>query len=281
MFDVLGSVLGGIFGSGDRDKAENEYQAAKDVITKIGTPAYQRIQAQQLGGMDPQTREILMRALDKYGQVSNEGFTPTDRAALELSQRQIADANRGNQEAILQRAAGQGGLGSANQLMAALSSQQGQADRVNQAGSNIAIAGRQRALDAIGQQAGLAGQIQQRNDAIARFNAAAKTNADAYNSQLGRAEFGDNLGLAQSKAGAYQNLGSHYDGKADATQAMWTGIGKGADQIVSTILNPMAGGASIGAGAIQPTPQRPTSDGGYMISRGRAGMPDFGYGNWG
>lgn len=270
--DIIGAILGSILASGDQNQAQQYEQDALGQITGIGSAKYNAVNASQIPQIDPQLRSAMLQALQNYQQVGQSGFTPIDRAALAESQRQVADANRGNQEALLQRAGSQGGLGSANQLMAALTGQQGEFDRANQTGNQLAIAGRQRALQAYGQSAGLAGDIQNQQSAIDRYNAGLSQQASMYNSQLGRSQYLDNLQVAQDKAGAYNTAANQYQNRADATRGMYTGIGAGLDQTAM---------AAAGMGAFGAGPQQFAMG---AMGGGRGGMGGYyggGYGGGG
>jgi hypothetical protein len=184
---VVGGVLGGLaglFGGGGPSPEEIAAQRIQDAYGElmILPPEQRRIQLEylksvgqitpemeqeilqqdtQLKGlrMDPALKQKQMLALERLSQQGREGLTLEDRAALEQVQRETAQAQRGQEEAILQnmQARGMGGAGS--ELAARLQASQSSADRASQSGLNIAAQAQQRALQAALSSGKLAGEM--------------------------------------------------------------------------------------------------------------------------
>lgn len=113
--------------------------------------------------------------------IAGGGLTAADLANLNKVQSEVAQADRGRREAILQNASARGMGGSGQELLAQLSSGQAATNRANQSGLDIAGMSQQRALDAIMSKGSLAGDMRNQafgedakvaaaRDAISQFN---------------------------------------------------------------------------------------------------------------
>lgn len=133
--------------------------------------------------VDPRLAGHQMASLEALSAIaSGGGLTAADRAQLAQIQSEVAQADRGRREAILQQQAARGMAGSGNELLAQLQSSQAATNRASQAGLDVAGMAQQRAMDAIMQRGQLAGSIRGQefgegaqkaaaSDAIAKFNA--------------------------------------------------------------------------------------------------------------
>jgi hypothetical protein len=123
-------------------------------------------------------------ALGQLSQIAEEGgLTATDRARIRATQDEFRTTERGSREALDRRAAELGIAGSDYNLLSQQIAGQSAADRASREGTDIAALAEQRALEAIMNKAGVAGQIGSQEygkmaekaraqDAIAAFNAA-------------------------------------------------------------------------------------------------------------
>ena len=131
---------------------------------------------------DPELQKAQMAALSQLQEIGSEGgLTKTDRAKLNQIKSQEDAANRGQREAIMQRAQARGMGGSGLEIASQLQNQQDSATRQAQRDMDVGALAEQRALDAILQGGNLAGSMQntafnqqaqkaEANDAISRFN---------------------------------------------------------------------------------------------------------------
>lgn len=137
-------------------------------------------------------RNAQLAALGQLQDLSKEGMTVADKADLNRIRGAAASSNRGNQEAILQKAQERGTSGSALSILAQLNAAQNSANQENQSGLDVAAQAQKRALEALLQSGQLGGQIQSQDfteadaknralDEIAKFNAAAKTAGSQFN----------------------------------------------------------------------------------------------------
>lgn len=124
--------------------------------------------------------------------VNNKGLTPLDRAAINNIQTELDTAARGQRLATQQSFAQRGLSGSGMELVQQQMADQAAAQRGSQAGLNIAAQAQQRALDALRQQGSYSTQMAEQElgrqrdvasaqDAINRFNAAARQQAELAN----------------------------------------------------------------------------------------------------
>lgn len=202
---VGGSVLGGLFGGGDRKRA---MKALQDLKEEAGPSAFAGIEG------DAQARDVQMRALESlYSQGRAGGMDQASRARLMQAQNSIAAQNRGAQGQIAQQYAMRGQSGGGAELAARFAAQQGGANAAAMAGTQAAGDANMRALQALQGAGGLAGNARAQTwgersdkagaqDAMARFNAQQRLQKGgmmygAYNSQAqNTASMGAGLGGA-------------------------------------------------------------------------------------
>jgi hypothetical protein len=140
--------------------------------------------------VDPRLKDEQFESLSALDDIiSGGGMTLRDDANMASIQGDVAQADRGRREAIMQGMSERGMGGSGMELLQMLDSSQAATDRASQSGLDIAGMAQQRALDAIMNSGNLAGsmrnqdfgeqaQVAQAQDAISRFNA---QNANAMN----------------------------------------------------------------------------------------------------
>lgn len=206
----LGGIIGGYVGadaaSGDKAKGQGYAENAFQELLNLGLPPdlskeiiYQKFQ--EAGILNPQmeqeielahskvaqmqeapeTRNAQMEALQQLKQLSRGGLGAQDRAALN----QVRDSTQRDLEAkrqqILQNAQARGMGGSGNELISQLQASQGSANQASMEGDRLAAMAQERALQALGQSANLAGGIRSQDyqqqlakssaeDELGRFN---------------------------------------------------------------------------------------------------------------
>lgn len=199
---AIGGVLGNIFSSGDRERAQAAYQQALAEINAIGAPPdlakeiiLQRFQ--QVGVLTPELEEAVhleapkvaaikeapelrqaqMTALQLLGERAKTGFSAEDRAALAQIQLQQARDTEAKRQQILQsyQQRGLGGAGAelASQLQAASAG----SAQAGEEGLKLQAQAQQAALQAAMQSGQLGGQIRGQEFDIARTKAGAEDQA--------------------------------------------------------------------------------------------------------
>lgn len=131
--------------------AANTALAQEQYDRDLGTSQWDTVRA------DPALRAAQDRSLARLEGLSREGFTNLDRQALDQAFRQSQREEQSNRAAVMDAAARRGDVSGGNALMGALAAEQGGADRASQYATDIGLAGRERALDALeayGSQAG-------------------------------------------------------------------------------------------------------------------------------
>ena len=165
-----------------------EQEIALQQLEQIGELSPEMLEALQLGpsamegvSTDPRLEAAQMRALEQLAGLSEGGLSEADIAALEEARRSVEGAQQARQEAILQDMQQRGIGGAGAELAMRLAATQGAADRQNQASLDVTRQAQARALQALAQQANLAGQVRgqefgeqsdiaRAQDAIREFN---------------------------------------------------------------------------------------------------------------
>lgn len=203
---LAGGLLGGIFGSADKKKAQDLMQEAYKQMADMGMPPdlsqailLQKFQEagiltpemeqeikltpSKVAGIseDPSLRLAQSNALQKLQDVSKGGLRPEDRAAYNQLRSENERALQGKIGQIQQgfQSRGQGGQGAelAAQLMA---SQEG-ANRASAQGDQISADASRRALEAIGSSGQMAGQIRSQDFEVNRTKAGAEDDFQRFN----------------------------------------------------------------------------------------------------
>lgn len=143
--------------------------------------------------VDPRLKDTQMASLSALEDIANSGgLTMADKAALNSIQSEVAQADRGRRDAIMQNMGMRGMGGSGMELLAMLDSAQAATSNANQSGMDIAGMAQQRALDAIMSGGNMAGNIRNQdfgeqariaeaNDVIAKFNAENTNQGNQFN----------------------------------------------------------------------------------------------------
>lgn len=196
--EALGSALGYLFSQGDRSRAMDALRNLQESADQMA-PEDSRLKKQQMAALEEMYRIAMAGGMD-----------PQSRAALLQAQNQTAAAERGARGAIVQNAQARGVGGSGVEFGASLANQQGAATRGSLAGTNAAGDARMRALQAMsGSQQGY-GQVRGQDLDVER----ARKQVEMFNAA-------QRLKKAGMLSGAYSD-------RADQTQGMFAGVGKGA-----------------------------------------------------
>ncbi len=202
----LGGIVGGFVGqdqaSGDRNKGQGYAEGAFNELLGIGLPPdlakeviYQKFQ--EAGILTPQmeqeinlahskvaeaqeapeTRNAQMEALNQLKQLSRGGLGAQDRAALNQVRDQTQRDLEAKRQQILQNSQARGMGGSGNELISQLQASQAGANSASMEGDRLAAMAQERALQALGQSANLAGSVRSQD----------------YNSQMQKASAEDEL----------------------------------------------------------------------------------------
>ena len=206
--------------------------AAERVNAKTADAALVDRSAMEGVSTDPRLKQAQLAALASMQEIGNSGgMTATERAQLAKVQRDVAQADRGRREAILQNMRARGMGGSGMELLAQLQSSQAATDRASQSGLDIAGMAQQRALQALNQAGGMAGgirgqdfgeqaQIAAARDAIAKFNAANTQQANMFNSgqlnDMGRFNSSQAIDAARTNKASTEGLNMFNTGQTNS-----------------------------------------------------------------
>lgn len=215
--NVVGNLLGSLFGGRARGQANRLNQQALEQITGLSLPTVeeQEIALQQLAqqgqltpemletitlgeskmtdiSTDPRLRSAQMDALNALAQRGQEGLSQVEMAELNKVRNDVARDAQARNATVLQNMAQRGMAGSGAELAAQLAGNQAAAQRQSEEGDRLAAMATQRALEATMNSGNLAGQMQGRDfeqqsaiararDEIARFNAANAQNVAQTN----------------------------------------------------------------------------------------------------
>ncbi len=195
--------------------------AERAALERVDGTAFDKV------SVDPRLKEQQLAALASLKEISDGGgMTAKDKANLARTQSQVAQADAGRRDAIMQGMARRGMGGSGNELLAQLQSSQAATDRAAQGGLDIAGMAQERALNAMLQGGQLAGSVRgqdfgeqakvaEARDAIAQFNAANANQMSQFNVGQGNSmsQFNAGKGLETQMF----NIGKQAD--ANKTQA--------------------------------------------------------------
>ncbi len=143
--------------------------------------------------VDPRLKDAQMGSLSALDDIiQGGGMTARERADMGRVQSDVATADRGRRDAILQGMQSRGMGGSGMELLAQLQSSQAATDRASQSGLDIQAQAQDRALQALMSKGDMAGNIrgqdygEQSNaaaarDAIAKFNTGAVNSGSQFN----------------------------------------------------------------------------------------------------
>lgn len=159
--------------------------------------------------LDPEQNQMLVSALRKMSDVSQQGLPEVDRAQINSLLNQTAQQNQAQQKSILENRAARGMGGSGNELAAQLAASQGGANAASQNALQVGALAAQRKLDATSNLANMVNtaqnadyqrqaNLQGQRDAIAQFNAQQNTGTQQRNVAAQNLAQQMNLGNAQN-----------------------------------------------------------------------------------
>lgn len=122
---------------------------------------------------DPALRNAQMEALSTLGGVSRGGLRAEDRSAYNELRNKVQQDSEAKRQQILQQMQAKGMGGSGANLMAQLQASQASADSASEGADRLAATASQRALEALGQKASLAGNVRTQDMSAADLKAKA------------------------------------------------------------------------------------------------------------
>jgi hypothetical protein len=207
---------------------------------------------------DPESIAAQRRALQGMGDIYDQGgYTAAERAQNQLSMRDAAMGERSQRLAVQQQAASRGMGGGGMELMGALAAQQGGANRASDAAAQFAIAGQQRAMQALqnyGQQAEQMrhqsfGEDETRRsaqDAWTQANVGMQNDWTRARGDAAQTGFQNNALAVNVATGGNDALAAFNKSVEDEASANWDATKQTAQQIAAGVAT---GGASYAAGA--------------------------------
>ncbi len=165
---------------------------------------------------DPRLADAQMAALGQLSEMGETGLLPGEQAALRGARRESAGMAEAKNQQIIDDMARRGMGGSGAELAARLQNSQSGADRASQESDRLVQMAQERALNAVGQSAGLAGNIRQQDFGEQADIARAKDSINAFNVQNSQATQARNV--ASSNQAAARNLSEQQrisEGKAN------------------------------------------------------------------
>lgn len=157
---------------------------------------------------DQASRNMQTQALQRMAQYGKAGLTPDERAVLNQSRQSVQRDNEAKQQQIIQNMAARGQGGGGAELAARLAASQGSADQASQQADSVSSMAAQRALQAIGAQSNMAGQLRTQDfgeeatkanaqDQMNRFNVQNQMAINQRNTTVGNQAQAANLMNAQ------------------------------------------------------------------------------------
>jgi hypothetical protein len=193
---------------------------------------------------DPVMRAAQMDTLGRYDQLSREGYSDLDRQAIDQSLMSARRDEQAQRQAAMAAAQRRGDTSGGNALMASLVAQQGGANRAAQDTTDIALEGRNRALQSLGAYGNMAGQMRSQ-----QFGEQAQVGGAVDNFNMWASGMRQNAvsNLANANLGQAQNL-NNIAAQMEATPNLDAGL-----NAYTTYLGvgPVAGGSQPAAA---PTP---------------------------
>lgn len=259
-----GSLLGSIFGEGDRARSRQTLENILEQYRSMDLPELGNMSPEQLGASqqegvyaDPRLQQSQFDALgalqDEY---QSGGNSLADRAAMQLQQNEASQRGMAEKAAIM-RSLQARGLGSSGTAVAAqLSGQRQGADRAANVGLQGAVEARRRALQAAQGMGNLAGQMRgqgfdessrraQAADRWAEYNSRSRQSAQNYNLGLNQQRFDNDMRRTSGMANASAGVANNYNAAADRTQNAFNGLGMAGAQVAAA---GMQGGFNEGPG---------------------------------
>lgn len=228
----------------DQREGKREEQNARDLIaenTALAQQMFDRDYGQSQWEdvqFDPELRAAQDDALRRMEGLSREGFTDLDRQALDQGFMQSRREEQAQRGAVMDAAARRGDTSGGNALLASLAAGQGGANRASQYATDIGLAGRERALNALESYGQQAGQMQAQDVGLQGARAGG---LDSFNQWATGQRSADAALLMNARTGQAQSVQQH----AADLQAS-----PGADLAIQAGLAYATGGASVAAPAV-------------------------------
>lgn len=195
---TIGGLIGRLFGSGDRKKAQEAADKALKIIEEQGLPPDQTRQVlfdqfSQVGLLtpeleqeidvgvsqaaqiqeDPELRQAQLRSLGALQERGKAGLTAEDRASLSKIRRDVEADRQARLQGVIQSMAQRGLTGSGAELAASLSAAQQGANLEQESGERVAAEASRRALEAIMGAGELGGKLRSQDFDVASKKASA------------------------------------------------------------------------------------------------------------
>jgi hypothetical protein len=257
---LIQSILGAVGGLAGQQKGEEanlqQLGIYKDILSRlkdIPLPELERMQAEQLGrpeaaSADAATQAAQRAALSRFGQIAEGGVTPEERGAEEDIMSQANQRDQQARQAVLGQMAQRGTLDSGAALAEQMGAQGHQAQQAHEDATKLASSHYRNALNALSNQAQLAGQMSSEDfrrksaaDAVAAANARARAGAQSYNLGLPQANYANAISKIQAQANPEQAMAGWLGQSADRTRATYGGWGQAAGQAGSALYKGASG----------------------------------------
>lgn len=248
-----------------RNLGEQNLQSNVDLFRDLYNTDYGDSVLKDLAA-DPVDVLAQRRTMERFDQLSREGFTDLDRQALNQGFEQSRREEQAQRQAALDAAARRGDASGGNALMASLMAQQGGANRAANYATDVGLAGRDRALNALAQYGSMAGQMRDQgfNEQLQRGRA-----MDEFKQwkAVMQHQAASGLAGAQGAQADYQLGRSEQVKPRPIGQAIKDGIGFLANT-GGAIVSMIKGGGSAGsAGGAKSLQQQPTTMNPYNRSQ--------------
>ncbi len=232
-------------------------QEAEDFQNRdLGQTAFTGVQA------DPAMVAAQQQALQRTQQVANEGYTQTDRDAMQQQLRDAARYEQGQRQSLQQDAQARGMGGSGFSIQSQLAAQQAGADRATETATDMAIEGRNRSQQATQQVAQMAGGMRDQGFGEQATRAGA---TDQYGQWRANTQGQDFANLQAARAGTVAQMQA-----AAAEQESNPNLDYGVNAVANWYSGGLAGDVSGGGGGASTAP---LNSGGLSSSSGTGGTP--------
>lgn len=222
----------------------------------LGQTAFTGVQA------DPAMVAAQQQALQRTQQVANEGYTQTDRDAMQQQLRDAARYEQGQRQSLQQDAQARGMGGSGFNIQSQLAAQQAGADRATETATDMAIEGRARSQQANQQVAQMAGGMRDQGFGEQATRAGA---TDQYGQWRANTQGQDFANLQAARAGTVAQMQA-----AAAEQESNPNLDYGVNAVANWYSGGLAGDVSGGGGGASTAP---LNSGGLSSSSGTGGTP--------
>lgn len=234
-------------------------QEAEDFQNRdLGQTAFTGVQA------DPAMVAAQQQALQRTQQVANEGYTQTDRDAMQQQLRDAARYEQGQRQSLQQDAQARGMGGSGFNIQSQLAAQQAGADRATETATDMAIEGRNRSQQATQQVAQMAGGMRDQGFGEQATRAGA---TDQYGQWRANTQGQDFANLQAARAGTVAQMQA-----AAAEQESNPNLDYGVNAVANWYSGGLAGDVSGGGGGASTAP---LNSGRLSSSSGTGGTPSI------